>query len=51
MEIQVLKLKFHCLTITQVELHYIGSVKVDEGLTNAGMYVVSKEFFFSNLVS
>jgi aspartate 1-decarboxylase len=32
MEIQVLKSKLHCVTITQAELDYSGSIIVDENL-------------------
>jgi aspartate 1-decarboxylase len=35
MEIQVLKSKLHCVTVTQAELDYIGSVTIDEDLMDA----------------
>ena len=35
MQIQVLKSKIHRVTITQAELHYIGSITIDEDLMDA----------------
>ena len=35
MEIQVMKSKLHCVTVTQAELDYIGSVTIDEDLMDA----------------
>ena len=35
MEIQVMKSKLHCVTITQAELDYIGSITIDEDLMDA----------------
>jgi aspartate 1-decarboxylase len=35
MEIQVLKSKLHCITVTQAELDYIGSISIDEDLMDA----------------
>ena len=35
MEIQVLKSKLHCVTVTQAELDYIGSITIDEDLMDA----------------
>ena len=35
MQIQVLKSKLHCVTVTQAELDYIGSITVDQNLMDA----------------
>ncbi len=35
MEIQVMKSKLHCVTVTQAELDYIGSITIDENLMDA----------------
>lgn len=35
MEIQVMKSKLHCVTVTQAELDYIGSITIDEDLMDA----------------
>lgn len=35
MEIQVMKSKIHCVTVTQAELDYIGSITIDEDLMDA----------------
>lgn len=35
MQIQVLKSKIHCVSVTQAELDYIGSITIDEDLMDA----------------
>ena len=35
MQIQVLKSKLHRITVTQAELHYVGSITLDENLIDA----------------
>src|SRR6478609_8844851 len=43
MEIQVLKSKLHCVTVTQAELDYIGSVTIDEDLIeNEQVHILDK---------
>ncbi|HNQ12740.1 MAG TPA: aspartate 1-decarboxylase [Bacteroidia bacterium] len=43
MLIQVLKSKIHRLTITQAELHYVGSITLDEDLMDAaGLFANEK---------
>jgi aspartate 1-decarboxylase len=43
MEIQVLKSKLHCVTITQAELDYIGSVTIDEDLMDAANFIENEQ--------
>ena len=43
MEIQVLKSKLHCVTITQAELDYIGSVTIDEDLMDAANLIENEQ--------
>jgi aspartate 1-decarboxylase len=43
MEIQVLKSKLHCVTITQVELDYIGSITIDEDLMDAANLIENEQ--------
>ena len=35
MQVQLLKSKIHRVKITQAELHYVGSITLDENLMNA----------------
>ncbi len=39
MEIQVMKSKLHCVTVTQAELDYIGSITIDEDLMDAANFI------------
>lgn len=43
MEIQVLKSKLHCVTVTQAELDYIGSVTIDEDLMDAANLIENEQ--------
>src|SRR5574343_107410 len=43
MEIQVMKSKLHCVTVTQAELDYIGSVTIDEDLMDAADLVENEK--------
>ena len=42
MEIQVMKSKLHCVTVTQAELDYIGSITIDEDLMDAANIIANK---------
>lgn len=42
MQIQVLKSKIHRVKITQAELHYVGSITIDEDLMDAA-YLIENE--------
>ncbi|MGM9633918.1 MAG: aspartate 1-decarboxylase [Alloprevotella sp.] len=35
MYLSILKSKIHCATVTEANLHYMGSITIDEGLMNA----------------
>lgn len=39
MRIEVLKSKIHRVTITQAELHYVGSITIDEDLMDAANFI------------
>src|SRR3954463_684388 len=43
MEIQVLKSKLHCVTVTQAELDYIGSITIDEDLMDAANLIENEQ--------
>lgn len=43
MEIQVLKSKLHCVTVTQAELDYIGSITIDEDLMDAANFIENEQ--------
>lgn len=43
MEIQVMKSKLHCVTVTQAELDYIGSVTIDEDLMDAANLIENEQ--------
>lgn len=46
MQIQVMKSKLHCVTVTQAELDYIGSVTIDEDLMDAANMIETNRFIF-----
>jgi aspartate 1-decarboxylase len=48
MEIQVLKSKLHCVTVTQAELDYIGSVTIDEDLMDAANLIENEQVHILN---
>ena len=43
MEIQVLKSKLHCVTVTQAELDYVGSITIDEDLMEAANLIENEQ--------
>lgn len=43
MQIQVLKSKIHRATLTQAELHYVGSITIDEDLMDAAQLLVHEK--------
>lgn len=43
MEIQVLKSKLHCVTVTEAELDYIGSITIDEDLMDAANLIENEQ--------
>ncbi len=48
MEIQVIKSKLHCVTITQAELDYIGSITIDENLMDAANLIENEQVHVLN---
>ncbi len=48
MQIQVLKSKLHCVTVTQAELDYIGSVTIDEDLMEAANLIENEQVHVLN---
>ena len=49
MNIQVLKSKIHRLTVTQAELHYIGSITLDENLMDAANLIENEKVQVLNI--
>lgn len=48
MEIQVMKSKLHCVSVTQAELDYIGSVTIDEDLMDAANLIENEQVHILN---
>lgn len=48
MQIQVLKSKLHCVTVTQAELDYIGSITIDENLMDAANLIENEQVHVLN---
>lgn len=48
MEIEVLKSKLHCVTVTQAELDYIGSITIDEDLMDAANLIENEQVHVLN---
>ena len=48
MKIQVLKSKLHCVTVTQAEIDYIGSVTIDEDLMDAANLIENEQVHVLN---
>ncbi len=43
MQIQVLKSKIHCATVTEANLHYMGSITIDEDLMDAANMIAGEK--------
>lgn len=43
MMIEVLKSKLHCVTVTEANLHYMGSITIDEDLMDAAGLIASEK--------
>jgi aspartate 1-decarboxylase len=43
MQIEVLKSKIHCATITEANLHYMGSITIDEDLMDAANMIAGEK--------
>lgn len=48
MRIKVLKSKLHCVTVTQAELDYIGSITIDEDLMDAANLIENEQVHVLN---
>ncbi len=48
MQIEVMKSKLHCVTVTQAELDYIGSVTIDEDLMDAANLIENEKVHILN---
>jgi aspartate 1-decarboxylase len=49
MQIQVLKSKIHRVKVTQAELHYVGSITIDEDLMNAANIIENEKVQIVNI--
>ncbi len=49
MHIQVLKSKIHRVKVTQAELHYVGSITIDEDLINAANMIENEKVQIVNI--
>ncbi|GAL84802.1 L-aspartate-alpha-decarboxylase [Sporocytophaga myxococcoides] len=49
MQIQVLKSKIHRVKVTQAELHYVGSITIDEDLMNASNIIENEKVQIVNI--
>ena len=49
MQIQVLKSKIHRVKITQAELHYVGSITIDEDLMDAARVIENEKVQIFNI--
>jgi aspartate 1-decarboxylase len=49
MRIEVLKSKIHRVSITQAELHYVGSITIDEALMNAANLIEGEKVQVVNI--
>ena len=48
MTIEVLKSKIHCATITEANLHYMGSITIDEALMEAAGLIAGERVYIVN---
>jgi aspartate 1-decarboxylase len=49
MVIQILKSKLHRVTVTQAELHYVGSITIDEDLMDAANLIENEKVQIVNI--
>lgn len=48
MLIEVLKSKIHCATVTEANLHYMGSITIDEDLMDAAGLIAGERVYIVN---
>lgn len=51
MQIEVLKSKLHRVTVTEANLHYIGSVTIDEDLMDAANLIANEKVSIVNITN
>lgn len=51
MQIEVLKSKLHRVTVTEANLHYIGSVTIDEDLMDAANLIANEKVTIVNITN
>ncbi len=49
MNIEVLKSKIHRATITEADLHYVGSIAIDENLIDAAQLIENEKVHIYNI--
>lgn len=49
MQIEILKSKIHQATLTQAELHYVGSITIDEGIMDAANMIENEKVQVLNI--
>lgn len=48
MLVEVLKSKIHCATVTEANLHYMGSITIDEALMEAAALIAGERVYIVN---
>lgn len=48
MQIEVLKSKIHCACVTEANLHYMGSITIDEDLMDAAGMIAGERVFIAD---
>ncbi len=48
MVIEVIKSKIHCATVTEANLHYMGSITIDEALMDAAGLIAGERVYIVN---
>ena len=48
MLVEVLKSKIHCATVTEANLHYMGSITIDEALMDAAGLIAGERVYIVN---
>ena len=51
MMIEVLKSKIHCATVTEANLHYMGSITIDEDLMDAAGLIAGERVYIVNTMN
>ncbi len=49
MNVQIFKSKIHRAKVTQAELHYVGSITIDEDLMDAANLIANEEVYIVNV--